>query len=475
MKIKKAMAVLCALAVVFTSSGGLPFGGLRMFDTAISASARGGAYETLDLTQHYSDGLPESFTGEHFSVNVTSINGSFFAMEDLCWQFDGDYSEDEANALISALSGETITKLVVHRLNWSDNTLIVKANGNSVSYTQSPISEDVSDFTYENINASEVKLFANPDYYSSGYCYVSSIDVYYTGGSAPMVTVIGNIAYNLDDANHTAEAVAYNGSDESVEIPSSVYYNGWTYNVTSINSDGFQNSSFKNIVIGENVLSIPDNAFKGCTDLTAVTIGKGVTSIGANAFNSCDFLADVTFVRPSVEQTLAIGSNAFGTSAKLIYDGNGKYALYDGDDEAAYYLIENNSKTLTWKATVSPVDPTYTITIPAEVDLASTDPVNITAEYVTLGEGQKIIVTLDSASNTDSGSEFSAKTENGKSVVKYTINDGAIGVDESNNTVAEFASNGSKALTFAVTDKSGIKAAGKHTEILTFTVGLDGN
>ena len=118
-------------------------------------------------------------------------------------------------------------------------------------------------------------------------------------------------------------------------------------------------------------------------------------------------------------------------------------------------------------------DPTYTITIPAEVDLKSTAPVNITAEDVTLGEGQKIIVTLDSASNTDSGSEFSAKTENGKSEVKYKINDGAIGLDDSNKTVAEFTGNGERELNFAVTDESGIKYAGAHTETLTFTVSVE--
>lgn len=118
-------------------------------------------------------------------------------------------------------------------------------------------------------------------------------------------------------------------------------------------------------------------------------------------------------------------------------------------------------------------NPIYTITIPAEVDLASTDPVNITAEDVTLGEGQKIIVTLDGASNTDSGSEFSAKTENGKSEVKYKINDGAIGLDDSNKTVAEFTGNGERELNFAVTDESGIKYAGVHSETLTFGVSVE--
>ncbi|MBQ8107484.1 MAG: hypothetical protein IJ129_01910, partial [Ruminococcus sp.] len=39
MKVKRLAAVLCALAVVFSSAGGLPFGGLRLFDTAVTASA----------------------------------------------------------------------------------------------------------------------------------------------------------------------------------------------------------------------------------------------------------------------------------------------------------------------------------------------------------------------------------------------------------------------------------------------------
>ncbi len=39
MKVRKITAALCALAVVVSSSGGLPFSGLRLFDTAVTASA----------------------------------------------------------------------------------------------------------------------------------------------------------------------------------------------------------------------------------------------------------------------------------------------------------------------------------------------------------------------------------------------------------------------------------------------------
>ena len=43
-------------------------------------------------------------------------------------------------------------------------------------------------------------------------------------------------------------------------------------------------ATLKEVVIGNNVSSIPDNAFEDCNSLTSVTIGDGVTSIGEYAF-----------------------------------------------------------------------------------------------------------------------------------------------------------------------------------------------
>ena len=131
------------------------------------------------------------------------------------------------------------------------------------------------------------------------------------------------------------------------------------------------------------------------------------------------------------------------------------------------------AKSAAFTVAAAATDPTYTITIPATVDLKSTDPVNITASGVTLNEGQKIIVTLDSATYTTSGSEFSAKDKSGESVVKYKINDGAIGLDDANKTVAEFTEGGSAELSFAVTDETGIKFAGEHSEELTFGISVE--
>ena len=116
------------------------------------------------------------------------------------------------------------------------------------------------------------------------------------------------------------------------------------------------------------------------------------------------------------------------------------------------------------------VDPSYTVSIPAAVTLGdSAVEADITASDVIMEDGKQILVELTSASNTASGSTFNAK--NGDSAVTYTITgDEAIAVGD---TVATFAANGSKTLTFSAADKSAATVAGAHTETLTFTVSVE--
>ena len=119
------------------------------------------------------------------------------------------------------------------------------------------------------------------------------------------------------------------------------------------------------------------------------------------------------------------------------------------------------------------IEPAYTITIPATVDLNAEKPTaTIKAEnvYLDTTKHKQINVTLDSASNTTSGSTFHAKNTAGDSTVTYSISKGdtafAVG-----DTVAEFTADSSVTLNFS--EPTGATYAGTHTETLTFGISVE--
>ena len=159
---------------------------------------------------------------------------------------------------------------------------------------------------------------------------------------------IGDLYYNLDATNQTAEVTSQNSSFPfwsttitTAIIPASVEYNSVTYSVTSIGDYAFSGcSGLTSIEIPNSVTSIGKYAFSRCTGLTSIivengnslydsrnncnaiietatntlivgckntTIPNSVTSIGSNAFYGCSGLTSVTIPN----SVTSIGSWAF--------------------------------------------------------------------------------------------------------------------------------------------------------------------
>jgi uncharacterized repeat protein (TIGR02543 family) len=77
--------------------------------------------------------------------------------------------------------------------------------------------------------------------------------------------------------------------------------------MTKIPNLGFEKPLLKNLIIGNNVTSIGNEAFYGCTGLTTIEIPGSVTSIGNYAFSGCTGLTTIEIP----ESVTSIGDSAF--------------------------------------------------------------------------------------------------------------------------------------------------------------------
>ena len=121
------------------------------------------------------------------------------------------------------------------------------------------------------------------------------------------------------------------GFTGDVIIPSKVTYNSKEYNVTSVGDGAFIESTVTSVTLPNSIVSIENNAFydcrqlttvnlpeeslttigndafDGCTNITSIILPEGVTSIGSRCFSDCRSLTSITI--PNSVKT--IGFNAF--------------------------------------------------------------------------------------------------------------------------------------------------------------------
>ena len=134
--------------------------------------------------------------------------------------------------------------------------------------------------------------------------------------------VVDNLKYNFNAAKKTAVVMGI-GPDfkntDNIVIPSTVEYNGTTYDVTEIGNSAFLNHSelTGNIVFEENsnVTTIGGAAFSGCSGLTGdVNLPDSITIINIRAFTNCSGL-NGTLTIPNEVKT--IGDYAFSGCKNL--------------------------------------------------------------------------------------------------------------------------------------------------------------
>lgn len=122
---------------------------------------------------------------------------------------------------------------------------------------------------------------------------------------------VNNIYYKttgIKTVEVTYKDTNYNSYSGSVTIPSSVTYNGITYQVTAIGTYAFHRSSgLTNVSIPSSVTTVGAYAFHSCSGMTNLAMGNSLSTIGESAFFGCSSLSNITIPN----SVTSIGTCAF--------------------------------------------------------------------------------------------------------------------------------------------------------------------
>jgi hypothetical protein len=159
----------------------------------------------------------------------------------------------------------------------------------------------------------------------------------------------------LGDTN--CQVRGYIDSPTELTIPSTVTYDGITYEVRFVYPNAFQNcATLRSVTIGDNVLSIEMYAFQDCPCLEKIVLGQNVSNIMQSAFagdsNIRTIVSKPEFA-PSVEE-----SNAFDD---IVYD---LATLYIPNSDIANSTYTSSDVWARFANIVRGIDSTDTTAVP---------------------------------------------------------------------------------------------------------------
>ena len=473
MKGKKITAVLCALAVVVSSAGGLPFGGLRLFDTAVTASAAdfegdgsatspyliASAADWNALADAVNSG--ESYSGKYFKltedISVSTMIGKNSHGGGSHIPFSGTFDGDGHILTVNINSSSThgaapfcgVQNAVIKNLK-VEGSVVGGIHSSGLVGTTS--SNDSGTLTIENV-------VVNVDV--SGYTHLGGVvghgyatnitlkNVSYGGKVAGTSFSGGLVGWSGPNANLTAENCSFSGT-----------YSGSFHPIGFVYSSG-NNAQVTNFYTTKTATNTTQNQYTYTGGLTQNTVS--ITAPTAKT----DLSSDGTPVELIEKGTTDKGTMKYSLDGKNYSEEIPKAAA---GEHSVWYRVEVNDNYISEKRIKVNVvhAPTYTITIPESVNIDG-GKAEFKAENVTLPDGAKINITVD-GDNTESGqTTFNAKNEAKDSTVSYTIKNGSADVADG-GTALTFTEGGTQTLTFTKT--SDPTYAGKHTETLTFGISV---
>ncbi|MFI3239719.1 MAG: leucine-rich repeat domain-containing protein [Bacteroidales bacterium] len=152
-------------------------------------------------------------------------------------------------------------------------------------------------------------------------------------------TTIDNINYEINDDDMTASIIESSISGDII-IPATITVNNESYTVISIDEDAFINcTNLTSVSIPETVTYIGGFAFYGCTNLTSISIPKSVSSIENYAFNRCTSLINVYV---EWESPIDLDSYSFennGKTIKVLIVPEGAADTYKENEKWSNYFL----------------------------------------------------------------------------------------------------------------------------------------